>query len=275
MEIFTKRLIERPEAAELKSDFNDLVVFTTTLYGTDRQSEVRQKLAQRLFENCEQLGMACVVVDGGSNQRFIEKASSLKHLKFAVNPQLGMGQSRREALRIAMENFPRADFFLWLEPEKDSLVSQESLNAMLADLRTGQADIVVPKRKSKATLPALQSWIETRANRRAGNLFDPKLEEELDLWFGPKVFNRKGAEYFIKYQSSLDKWDSIIKPVIQAYQDGAIIKSVEVDYNYHPRQSQMEEDDRMIKMKRLMQYRQILSEIGDPFWGKPKFKGNK
>lgn len=183
-----------------------------------------------------------------------------------VDEKLRMGESRRAALNNAMEKFQDAQYFLWVEPEKDGLITADSLNVMLAGLRENQTDIVVPRRKSKESMPKLQAWMESRANKRASSLQGSELEETMDLWFGPKMFNRKGAAYFANYRGSLDKWDAVIKPVIKAHGQGARISSAEVDYSYDPSQSESERDDRQMKQKRLVQYSQILAELGDEFW---------
>ena len=66
-----------------------------------------------------------------------------------------------------MELFPNVSYFLWLEPEKAELIKEKSIDAILSPLRDGTADIVVPSRISKETLPAQQRAVENRANKRA------------------------------------------------------------------------------------------------------------
>lgn len=66
-----------------------------------------------------------------------------------------------------MELFPNASYFLWLEPEKAELMKMENIDAILSPLRDETADIVVPSRISKETLPAQQRAAENRANVRA------------------------------------------------------------------------------------------------------------
>ncbi len=52
--------------------FEDLTIFTTTSYGSDPVSRVREKLALKFLQNAIGLGAHCVVVDGGSNKKFYE-----------------------------------------------------------------------------------------------------------------------------------------------------------------------------------------------------------
>lgn len=260
------------EKKEKREQFKDLVIYTTTFYGTDEVSMVREKLALNFLRNTHNLNIRCVLVDGGSNQGYLDQVKQLENVELLVAPELNMGDSRKKALEIAV-GYPDAENFLWAEPEKYDLITKENLNAMLAQLRAGKTEIVVPKRKTMHTLPKLQAWIETRANRRATNIMkgEPeylKVEDEIDFWFGPKMFNRQGAEYFLNYKGKLNKWDVILKPVINAYRDGKRVCSVLVDYEYDPSQSESERKDKKMKNKRIEQYVTILRELGDSFCSK-------
>lgn len=267
------------ENREKKEKFDDLVVFTTTFYKDDEVSKIRAALAEKFFDNVEKLNIKCVVVDGGSSQEFINKIKQYKNISLIIESSLKMGESRRKALEIAMNKIPEGinASFLWVEPEKEDLIKEESLKAMIEFLRGGKADIVVPSRLSKESYPKFQKWIEERANKRAKQLLDKSgedklFETELDLWFGPKMFNKEGAKFFLNYKGNLDKWDSIIKPVIEAQRAGKNIVSAPVDFEYSQSQRQQEEGNIEFKIKRVEQYKQILTELGDLHWMSKKEK---
>lgn len=78
-----------------------------------------------------------------------------------------MAGDRRFSGKKAIDIFPMASYFLWLEPEKAELIKEKNIDAILSPLRDGTADIVVPSRISKETLPAQQRAVENRANKRA------------------------------------------------------------------------------------------------------------
>jgi len=249
-------------------NFSDLTIYTATLYGDDDVSNVRQPLAEKFIENTAKLGIKCVLIDGGSNEKFINFAKSFPNVKIEIDPHLGMGESRRRGLNKAMEDV-EAQYFLWVEPEKYDLINTDDLGRMITGLKEDQTDIVVPKRSSMETLTKFQTWIESRANKRAmeiAGVNEQDVKEVWDLWFGPKMFNREGAKFFQEYSGKLDKWDSIIKPVVNAYQAGKRISSVSVDYSYDTKQTEAEENDREMKKKRIIQYVSILAEMGDEFW---------
>lgn len=254
-----------------KEKFPDLTIFTTTYYGADETSNFREKMAENFLANTAALNIKCIVIDGGSNQNFLKKIEFFKNVQIEIDPTLKTGESRRRALEVA-RNKCDTPYFLWTEPEKTNLITEESINKMIGLLRDGQADIVVPKRRSKDSLPKLQAWTESRAAKRTAKIMGAQAEEELDLWFGPKMFNRESAKYFLDYQGKLDKWDSIIVPVINAYKDGKRVSSVIIDYVHPPEQTAGETADREIKKKRVEQYVKILAEF-DPYW-KKKIYGN-
>lgn len=249
-----------------KKQFADMSIYTTTLYGKDEISKVRQKLAEKFLENADKLGIKCLIVDSGSNKEFLEKAGSYKNVELVLNKKLKMGASRREALRMAMKK-PSILYFLWSEPEKHNLIKQNLLKEMIEGLRKDKTDIVVPRRLSKKSYPKFQAKIETKANKRAKELMgdDFLIEGELDLWFGPKMFNRAGAQFFLNYKGRLDKWDAIIKPVVQACRKGKRISSVDIDYTHDILQTSAETGDRLVEQKRLEQYELVLAELENDY----------
>lgn len=263
-----KSYFEAEQKEQLRR-FEDLAIITTTLYKEDPTSRLRSQLAINMLKAANRLGINVVVVDGGSNEEFLREVQGLENVTLRIEPKSGMGESRRQAIETAINLFTerRTDTnYLWMEPEKVGLVTEDNLQNMIDVLRKNQADIVVPCRRSKDTMPRLQRWIESRANKRVKDKIADITDEELDLWFGPKMFNRAGAEYFLNYRSKLDKWDSIIKPVIEAHRGGKVIASVPVDFEYTTEERKNEEADKELKKKRLAQYSQTLAEMGDKFW---------
>ena len=271
MESIKKMAAGNDDSIEKLRALDDVVLFTTTMYGADKHSLVRQELALKLLDNASRLGMRVVVVDGGSNTEFLEKARQCKGVMFvSETPNKTMGAGRRQALDEAMK-LQNASVFFWTEPERDTLVNSVSLGDMVQKVKSGEADIVMARRRGNDMRPEFQRWIETRANKKAAPLMraaDSEKDDEIDFWFAPKMFNRDAARYFSEYTGKLDKWDAVIKPVIQAAQEGKKIASVDVDYTYDRTQVDAEEGDRTMNAKRFDQYRQILAELGDDFWSR-------
>lgn len=266
--------------------FDDLTIFTSTFYKDDPSSQIRQQLALELFDRANTAGVKIVVSDGGSNDSFIEATKAYTNITLVKQPgKSTMGSSRRFALNKALEDAkdnPEHIFF-WLEPEKADLVDPETLAKLIQPIRSGEADIAVPSRIDTSSLPRHQAWLEARANSRANNLLQgldpsrPRAESDitLDLWFGPKVFNERAAKYFADYKGQLDKWDAVIKPVLEASHDGLRILNVPIQFDYPYVQSQYEKDNAELKRKRLVQYSSVLAELGDTFWQHHEFVEGK
>lgn len=259
-----------PENQVEEKKLDKVVIFLSTYYGNDEPSRVRSEQALKLLRNAEALGVHAVVAEGGStNQAFLDALEEFPSVTVIRPKNTTMGPARRAALATAMAEYPDS-YYLYCDPEKDSLITAENLEAMAGRLEDG-ADIVVPRRESMESYPPFQAWIEKRANKRMNQLMDSPgadedREEDLDLWFGPKMFNDQGADSFLDYQSELDKWDAIIVPVKDAHEKGLNIADSVVQFKYPEDQRTNEEGSREFNQKRFEQYRKILKEAGDPFW---------
>ena len=269
---------------EPNPNFRDVTLFTGTFYGEDDASRLRQQLALDMFDQTDKTGVKIIVSDGGSNNDFLYLASTHPSVVLIHEPVGStMGESRRFALDKAIDDAATdpKHIFMWLEPEKVNLADADAITTLVTPIREGKADVVVPRRIDKSTLPKQQAWLESRANHRATKLMkseDPESpnkegDEDLDLWYGPKVFNKAGAEYFSRYKGKLDKWDSIIAPVLQAYKGGLEVASVPVDFTYPTAQSTFETDNKIFKRKRVEQYGSILIALGDTFWQEHELTG--
>lgn len=293
-----------------KSQYDDFVAFTSTFYKDDVEWRVRSEAFFEMIENAQKLGIHVVVGDGGSGNDFLERVSTYSNVtllnsgKWWQNSDLTMAGERRFSGKKAMELFPNVSYFLWLEPEKAELIKEKSINAILSPLRDETADIVVPSRISKETLPAQQRAVENRANKRAvgivrdGNMntntkfkldnsklmsgvweeqyvdmrysdnshnpWDESFHATLDLWFGPKAFNRKSlVEDFLTYKWA--KWDGIITSVLAWEHRGKSVLDVPVDFSYPTGQTELEswEEAQKNQEKRRIQYRYIIKTIRD------------
>ncbi len=299
-----------PDSGLEKSQYEDFVAFTSTFYKEDVEWRVRSEAFFEMIKNAQKLGIRVVVVDGGSGDDFRERVSEYPNVtlidsgKWWENIDRTMAGDRRFSGKKAMELFPNVSYFLWLEPEKAELIKEKSIDAILSPLRDGTADIVVPSRISKETLPAQQRAVENRANKRAvgivrdknmktntkfkldnrkltsdsweeqyidtrysdytNNPWDESFIAPLDLWFGPKAFNRKSLEEdFLTYKWA--KWDGIITSVLAWKQRGKSVLDVPVDFTYPRAQTELEswEEAQKNQEKRKIQYRYIIKTIRD------------
>lgn len=267
-----------------QNNLSELIIYTATLYGNDKISEIRSELCINLLKNAKELGVKVIIKDGGSSEKFINEVKKLDNVLLIQALPGGeaksMGADRRDALEEAVKLAGREKMqnpcFFWTEPEKDNLIAEQNLANMVAEIRRG-SNIVVPARKENAweSLPKTQRWFEQRANKRSQKLTKEfsggRHQQLLDLWFGPKMLDREGAEFFREYNKDnkrMDLWDATIVPVTEAVREGKAVGSVPVDYEYNEVQRLNESGELkdIFTIKRLEQYSQILKEMGDPFW---------
>ncbi len=264
---------------ELKNEFNNLIVYTGVYYQEHETYRTRSRVWFKTFDNAQKLGIRVVVRnDGGLPVDMLERIKAYSNITIVEKDPLKqntLGSGRREALQKAIEIAKAENIdnpvFLWTEPEKDDLITEKNLLPLVAEIHAG-SNIVVPERGEKAwgELPAQQRWLEERAEKRVQEKII-KSDERLDLWFGPKVFDLKGADYFIRYNPNKDRidlWDAHMVPVIEAKEEGLKVKSVPLDFSYDESQTAMgaEAKQEGIPTKRIEQYAQILKELGDPKW---------
>lgn len=288
-----------------QSKYSDLVAFTSTFYKDDVEWKVRSEACFAMLDNAQKLWIRVVIGDGGSGSEFLKRLETYPNVtlfhsgKWWENRDLTMAWERRFTGKKAMEQFPDVKHFLWLEPEKAELMKMENIDAILSPLRDGSADMVVPSRKSKDTLPPQQRDAENRANKRASDIMtynkmravsqftnreygedaqkvfpsDPmglmqhyfhySDNAQYDLWFGPKAFTRKSmTEDFLSYKWA--KWDGIITSVLAWKQAWKNVVDVPVDFIYPPDQTQLESDvaqSGIYQKKRRSQYRYIIKTI--------------
>lgn len=208
------------------SKYHDFVAFTSTFYKDDVEWKVRSEAFFEMIENAQKLGIRVVVGDGWSGSEFIERLQKYSNITYVVsgrwweNPDLTMAGERRFTWKKAMEAFPDATNFLWLEPEKAELMKMENIDAILQPLRDGFADMVVPSRKSKETLPPQQRAAENRANRRASHIlkrssmaplhdFRSASKYSIEDWIWSWVYHTYDRIYkdnhtWVQYDSSLN-----------------------------------------------------------------------
>lgn len=285
-----------PNSGPEQFKYHDFVAFTSTFYKDDIEWKVRSEAFFEMIENAQKLWIRVVVGDGWSGPEFIERLQKYPNItyvasgKWSENLDLTMAWERRFTGKSAMEKYPEASYFLWTEPEKAGLMKPESIDAILDSMRSWDADIVVPSRKSKDTLPPQQKSAENRANRRASDIvteskmtpihifwerytefisepqdihrlprvYTDNVDEDpqntnapYDLWFGPKAFTRKSMEEdFLPY--SWAKWDGIITSVLAGKIRWKNVVDVPIDFAYPPKQTELERDsDQAVKYQRL------------------------
>lgn len=234
-----------------------LVIATTTRYPSVQ--DLRCQLALAMIHQAVKVqGFDVVIVDGSpqpNNIRSVLKDAGA--IIFEEAPASTMGASRRQALTQASRL--EQEVIIWMEPEKEPLVS--CLAELAQPILNDQADIAIPSRSEAglASYPRLQRLAEECGNetfKRVSGL-------TLDVWFGPRLMNRKGVKFFLEYDGKYgDRWDSIFIPLLRAHAAGLKILNMPTQYLHPQKQTQQEEKDMATGIvKRLEQLQNLITAL--------------
>jgi hypothetical protein len=192
-----------------------------------------------------------------------------------------MSGQRRKGFTHASQLVGPKGILAWMELEKLSYLRDENILRAGLPIVRGEADIVVPKRNRvlfQDSYPPFQVASEDRGNRMFNTLLRrvglrDQEDEDLDVWFGPKLFinDPKIVEHFmLKYnfnKRGLDidhdiepeLWaNAIFLPIVNALRAGLRIQSVEVPFEYPPKQKAIETNNADMVKKRNTQLRAII-----------------
>lgn len=197
-----------------------------------------------------------VVYDAGINSDTLRiLKSSGAHIY--EQEQRGFGNAFRESVGHALE---LGKYVAYSEPEKYSYVSE--IHKTTEPLEAELFDAVVPQRKTLDGYPTIQ-----QATESMGNSFFLKLTGvPLDVYFGPKNFNKKAARVFLDYgdanfEGKVDTWDAHIVPVFDMLGAGMKVGSVPVNYLHPKEQLEAEENDPLFMAKRFEQLHKVSNAL--------------
>jgi len=234
-------------------------IATTTLYNPDSENDrVRSNLALETLRKALDLGYQVILVDGGSSDELLKE---FERYGASVHQESGgMGGERRKVFSLAQSS--GKPVIAWLEPEKVNYLSQ--LEKTIAPVINGDADLVIPQRKSLASYPLSQQECEPLGNQAWKEITGL----DLDLWFGPRTMNQDTSILFSNYNGEFgDKWDSIFIPVMDAVHQGKKVIGVPIDYTHPKSQTESEEGNADFKEKREMQLRTLVDML-ETHWGR-------
>lgn len=219
-------------------------------------SDVRAQLALKTCDEARLHGYDLIVVDGSPCKEFKDELRA-RGANVIDQKEKGMGGSRRECLKAGIET--GSGVIVWLEPEKHPLVSL--LEPCIELVLSGNADLVIPRRKSLAGYPHYQQWSELTANHALGNITG---HPEIDFFIGPRVLSQYSAKVMSEYNQYGDSpygdnWEILFIPIIWLLGTGKKVETVVVDY-VHPKE-QMIEDDEVMRAKRDKQRDDLVSAM--------------
>ena len=271
-----EKVVEDKERLEPSS----ITVATTTFYKNWYPGEVKDnkdafKIRGDLFidfaKEVQSKGFGLVVVDGGSSNEFLKEMEKMR-VKIIAQEEKGMSASRRQVFEEA-SNLSTTKVIAWTEPEKISIV-RDCLPKAAEPILRGEADIVIPKRDEEAfkTYPEYQVKFEKKANLLWNKLLRSQgllpVDQELDVWFGPRFFSNKPEvtrlfqrvygfkESGIDLHRKVDpeKWaNATFLPIVAALKEKLRVVSIDVAYRHPKGQSDSEVDSEEFRQRRELQ----------------------
>ena len=213
--------------------------------------DVRIGLALRTAEEAKKLKILMVCADDGIPAELKRKLENLK-VVFCEGGG-GMGASRRKAMKKALKLVGKDGVYVWMEPEKHSLVSE--LGKAMAPVFKGRADLVVMERKSMSSYPSEQQLLEQFGNKAFFYITGRKL----DVWFAAKAMNLAALKYFLEYRGEYgDLWDSVHIPLLRVIAAGLRIAGVKVNYVHPKEQTNNETGNLYFLEKRIDQLKNLV-----------------
>lgn len=223
-----------------------VVITTTRLLSTTEVESVRAMLAVRMITSARHAGYDVLALDAESEPTLLD---GIRKTGTHIVDQTGegMGVARREAFAAAESNFPNSDTFIWLEPEKATMI--QHLQAAARHIASG-TDFVFFNRRSLESYPPEQAHAYALVRLAAQYI----LKLDLDFMFGPFAMSRAMIPHFVNYDGKYgDKWDSIHIPKLRAIRGGVSYKVMEIDYTHPREQTVVETGDMDLFMKRIEQ----------------------
>ena len=134
-----------------------IAIVTTTLYELENLN-FRKGFAEKTIKESINEGFKIIIADGNSSDSIKQEFKDLG--AEIIRQEKGLGNGRRQVIRKAYEEGYEA--IAWIEPEKYSLVQEIRKTAM--PILKGEADLVIPQRKSLLSYPDFQQHAENFGN---------------------------------------------------------------------------------------------------------------
>jgi hypothetical protein len=266
-----------------------IAICTTTLYKGISESpavKIRAQLAQEFIRSAAESMHWPVIVDGGSDESFLQGLSDCIAQTFYERQEAsGMSEGRRIAFRKAREHIPDLEAVVMTEPEKTDLIRNiANIDRLIGPIVKGTADITILNRTEESfrSLPLYQAQSERAANMilndllREHGLLKPN-DRYLDLFSGPKAVSAGALHLFERVWTFNDRVDllshrslkndtldmyvnSLFFPVYQALKDNLRVVPVGIDLRYPKEQTSVERGDPEFERKRDRQRSSIIMQ---------------
>jgi hypothetical protein len=235
----------------------DVVAFTTIRQGNPSVviESIRAEVFLDTVRELSILGIPCVAVFADCTPSYL---AQLQRLGIVAIPQFEkeMGKVRREALQAAMDKFPSASHYFWLEPEKPNM--PRFLEGMINLMQKKDAMLGLFNRTDMKSYPEEQVHYYLFCRAVASRL----IGFDLDYAFGPMVVTKGGASHFLRYVGEYgDKWEAILIPRLRIIRQRFRIAILPVDFKNDPRMTDVESGKPSLILKRIEQFNNVIPSL--------------
>lgn len=204
---------------------------------------------------CANLEIKLVAIFKDCSDSYLKRLEELDVLLFQQQT-FGMGAVRREAIRIGLETFNDAEYYLWLEPEKPNF--PVIAKSVLLELDQTNAKFCFFNRKSMESYPPEQAYYYLFCRAVASSL----IGYDLDYAFGPMIITKRSAPFFLKYAGEYgDLWDSILIPRLRIIRSNLSCAIKVVEFHNDPQMTAIELGNPKIILKRVEQFQNVIPSL--------------
>lgn len=238
---------------------SNLVAVTTIQYGirTTGAARVRAEVFLDTASELHKLAIPCVAIVRECSPAYLRK---VRRKGVIIIPQEGQGmaESRKEAIKAGVNQFPRANHYLWLEPEKPDLPRCALLLSRRMTTERAALGLFNRTLKSMSTYPTeqrlLYDFCRTIASRILGC--------DIDYAFGPMILTRDTLPFFLGYDGEYgNRWNSILIPRLRVIHSCLKVVFLPVLFRNDQRIYNAENGDIKFLLKRFDQFNEIIPAL--------------
>lgn len=224
--------------------------------------KIRGDISLEFMQKAVKMGHQVVVIDGKSSKTYQKALHTISELHIFKRHTPKRSPNRRMAYKIASQ-LPNVKVLFVTEAEKLSILN--FVPQLVLPILEGKADIVVPKRENKffqSSYPSYMYESESEGNKlynqtlRLNKVLPPTMED-LDMFFGPRVFRNDPQVFALLMKKFTFKMkniylpegyfdpdeysNAIYFPIILALKKKLPVASVEIPFVYPKMQKENEE----------------------------------
>lgn len=235
-----------------------LTAITTVRQGSDKNpvEKTRAEIFLDTATACANLDINLLAVFKDCSESYLKNLENRNVLLVQQQTRGKLGAVRRETMVAGIKRFDDSKYYLWLEPEKPTIPALAK--NIISELEHAGAEFCFFNRRSMKSYPPEQAHYYLFCREVASRL----VGYDLDYSFGPMIFTKASAPFFIKYHSEYgDLWDSILVPRIRIIRSNLKYAVKKIEFSNHPRMTAIESGNPKMILKRVKQLQNVIPSL--------------